>query len=196
MIDFGSNDPALEGSFDLAGLQIPDGTGIAQFQLSVEPVDPIWSAGMQPYGAWQVQPSGNTRVFVRANLGQDVPQDILMVGSANFTPNSFGTTTYASSRLRARFRRLAGSISPYGDADYFWFAAQANRTLSVSATALDQTGAASEQKAQPVTWYLVAGRSAGRFGYRKRAGSEHRFPGRNPAGRFRQRQRQFPHWDR
>lgn len=156
--DFGSNEPALEGSFDLAGLQIPDGTGVAQFQLSVEPVDPIWSAGMQPYGAWQVQPSGSMRVFVRANLGQDVPQDILMVGSANFTPNSFGTTTYASPVPAPASGDWLGSISPYGDSDYFWFAAQANRTLSVSATALDETGAVSEQKAQPVIgiWSLAA----------------------------------------
>lgn len=74
--EFGSNDPTLEGFFDLAGLQIPNGGSSAQFQLSVEAVDPIWSAGMQPYGNWQVLPSGNTRVFVNANLGQDVQQDI------------------------------------------------------------------------------------------------------------------------
>ena len=156
--DFGSKDPELEGSFDVAGLQIPDGTGAAQFQLSVEPVDPIWSAGMQPYGAWQVGPSGNTRVFVKANLGQDVQQDILMVGSAIAAADSFGTTTYASPAPVPASGDWTGSLSPYGDSDYFWFAAQANRTLSVSATALDESGAASEQKAQPVIgiWSLAA----------------------------------------
>ncbi len=155
---FGSNDPTLEGFFDLAGLEIPDGTGVAQFQLSVEPVDPIWSAGMQPYGPWQVEPSGNTRVFVRASLGQNVQQDILMVGSTVFTPNSFGSTTYSDPVSAPASGDWTGSISPYGDVDYFWLAAQANRTLSVSATALDESGAASEEKAQPVIgiWSMAA----------------------------------------
>jgi IPT/TIG domain len=156
--EFGSNDPTLEGFFDLGGLQIPNGTSPAQFQLSVEAVDPIWSAGMQPYGNWQVLPSGNTRVFVNANLGQDVHQDILMVSSAVATPNSFGPTSYASPAAVPASGDWMGTLSPYGDTDYFTFAAQANRTLSLSATALNQSGAPSEQKAQPVIgiWSLAA----------------------------------------
>ncbi len=154
---FGSNESVLEGFFDLAGLPIPDGTGVAQFQLTVEAVDPIWSAGLQPYGAWQVQPSGNTRLFVRANLGQDVQQDILMTGSSVYTPDSFGPTTYASPVAVPASGDWSASLSPYGDVDYFWLAAQANRTLSVSATALDESGAPTEQKAQPVVgiWALA-----------------------------------------
>ena len=50
-----------------------------------------------------------------------------------------------------------GSLNPYGAADYFWFPAQASRTLSVSATALDESGTPSESKAQPVVgmWALA-----------------------------------------
>jgi IPT/TIG domain len=43
-----------------------------------------------------------------------------------------------------------GSFNPYGDIDFFQFTGKANRTLSVFATALDETGAASESKSQPV----------------------------------------------
>jgi hypothetical protein len=45
--EWGSSDAALEGFFDLAGLQLPKG-GSAQYQLSVEPLDPTWSAGVGP----------------------------------------------------------------------------------------------------------------------------------------------------
>ena len=147
---FGSDDPTVEGFFDLAGLPIPDGTGQAQFQLTVEAVDPVWSYGMGPYGLWPVQPSGNTRVFVNANLGDDVQQDILMQGSALAIPNWFGPTSYASPVPVPAAGDWMGALSPYADADYFQFSAQANRTLSVSATAVDESGNPSVGKAQPV----------------------------------------------
>jgi hypothetical protein len=38
---FGSDDPGLQGFFDLAGLEIPDGISSAQYQLSVESLDPL-----------------------------------------------------------------------------------------------------------------------------------------------------------
>lgn len=81
-----------------------------------------------------------------------------MVGNAIATPNSFGPTSYASPAAVPASGDWMGTLSPYGDTDYFTFAAQANRTLSVAATALDETGAASEQKAQPVIgiWSLAA----------------------------------------
>ena len=154
---FGSDDPALEGFFDLAGLQIPDGTGIGQFELSIEPVDPAWSKGVGPYAAMQVHPSGAARVFVYANVGQDAQQDLVMQGSTVATPNWFGPTSLASPASVPAVGDWSGALSPYGDADYFRLTAQANRTLSVSVTALDENGAPSESKAQPVIgiWQLL-----------------------------------------
>ncbi len=46
----------MEGFFDLAGLEIPNGASSAQYQLSVEPLDPLWSQIVGPYGPWQVRP--------------------------------------------------------------------------------------------------------------------------------------------
>jgi hypothetical protein len=61
--------------------------------------------------------------------------------------------------LRLRFPPpgdWVGSLSGYGDVAYFLISAQANRTLSVAVTALDETGAPSEAKAAPVVgmWTL------------------------------------------
>jgi hypothetical protein len=155
---FGSDDPSLEGFFDLGALPVPNGGNKAEFELSVEPVDPLWSVGLQPYGTWQVQPSGANRVFVFANLGQDIQQNILMSGSTPYRANWFGPTSFSSPVPVPSAGDWSGALSPYGDSDYFWFAGQANRTGSVAVTALDDFGLPAANKAQPVVglWPLSA----------------------------------------
>ena len=155
---FGSDDPAVEGFFDLAGLEIPDGTSGAQYQLSVEPLDPLWSQTMGPYGPWQVQPSGAAQpVVVTASKGGDVQQDIVMQGSAIQVQDPFEPTTFAAPAAIPASGDWAGALSGLGNSDYFWFNGQTNRTLSVEVTALDESKAASEVKAQPVIgmWALA-----------------------------------------
>ena len=71
---YGSNDATLEGYFDLAGLQIPNGGSTAQYQLTVEAVDPFWSSTVNPYQPWQVLPSGSSQaITVNVTLGGDAP---------------------------------------------------------------------------------------------------------------------------
>jgi hypothetical protein len=147
---FGSNDSSVEGFFDLAGLQIPNGASSAQYQLSVEAVDPAWSKQVGPYGPWQVQPSGTSQpIIVNVNLGSDVEQDIVMLGSAQNAPDPFVPTTFASPTPIPASGEWTGSINGYGDADYFWFAGQANRTLSVQVTALNESSSPSQSKMLP-----------------------------------------------
>jgi hypothetical protein len=54
----------VKGSFDLVGLEIPDGASSAQYQLSVEPLDPLWSQAVGPYGPWQVALTGTLQPLV------------------------------------------------------------------------------------------------------------------------------------
>jgi hypothetical protein len=148
---FGSNDTTLEGFFDLGGLQIPNGGTSAQFQLTVEAVDPFWSYALEPYGPSQVEPSGQAQpVLVNVSLGADTEQDLLMQGSALSRPDPFPPTTYQTPAAVPLGGDWTGSFNPYGEVDYFQFNAQGNRTVSVFLTALDETGAASESKSQPV----------------------------------------------
>jgi hypothetical protein len=154
---YGSSDSSLEGFFDLAGLQIPNGGNSGQYQLTVEGLDPLWSVTVGPYQPWQVLPSGSTQsVTVNVTLGGDVPQDLIMEGGAVKKTDWFGPTNYVSPAPLPVTGDWAASLDPYGGLDYFWFTAQANRTLSVLVTALDDTSAPSESKAQPVIgmWQL------------------------------------------
>ena len=108
---YGSNDPTVEGFFDLAGLQIPNGGNTAQYQLTVEALDPFWSAVR---GALPTLASATVRttqaIIVSVTLGGDVPQDIVMQGSAAQKPDWFGPTTYSSPAAAAGCWRL-GSLA-------------------------------------------------------------------------------------
>ena len=154
---FGASDPSLEGWFDLAGLQIPGGSS-AQYQLSVEGLDPLWSAGVGPYGPYQVSPSGSFQpINVTLAPGVDLQQDILMSGSAQPVPDWAATETWNAPAPIPPAGDWVGSLSGYGDVAYFSLPAQANRTLSFTVSALDENGLASEQKDAPVVgmWSIV-----------------------------------------
>lgn len=155
---FGSDDAVVEGFFDLAGLPIPDGGNSAQYQLTVESLDTIWSQTVGPYEPWQVQPSGSVQpITVAVNKGGDVAQNILMGNSSPSVEDWFASTDFVNPSVVPASGSWTGKLNSYGETEYFRFAGQANRTMSVQVTALDETSAASEVKALPVIgiWALA-----------------------------------------
>jgi hypothetical protein len=145
--NWGSLNSGVEGSFDLAGLQPPN-TG-AQYQVSVEAVDPLWSAGVGPYSPGPVAPSGLfAPILVNVAPGGDIQQDILMGGSAKPLPEPL--SSWIAPAALPESGDWNSSFNSQGDVQYFSLAARANRTLSVAVTAIEETGSASEVKAQPV----------------------------------------------
>ncbi len=160
--DFGSSDQTLEGFFDLGGLPIPNGASTAEYQLSVEALDPTWSAGVGPYESAQVATSGSfAPMVITVKAGGDFEQDILMSGSAQAYPPWAGAETWNSPAAILSPGDWVGSLSGYGDASYFLINAQANRTLSVAVTALDETAIPSESKTQPVVGIWSVGDARG-----------------------------------
>lgn len=138
--EWGSTTQTLEGFFDLAGLPLPDG-GSAQYQLSVEQIDTTWAIGVGPYGPNQVLPSGTfSPVNVTVSAGQDVEQDIYMSGSAQPVPPLSPSQIWTAPAPIPLAGDWIGSLSGYGDQPYFLLSAQANRTLTVAITALDESG--------------------------------------------------------
>ncbi|MGA9388810.1 MAG: Ig-like domain-containing protein [Candidatus Sulfotelmatobacter sp.] len=155
---FGSTNQTLEGFFDLGGLPIPNAASTAQYQLSVEALDPSWSTGVPPYADSQVGPSGTfAPIVVTVSAGGDLEQDILMSGSGQAAPSWAATETWSVPAPIPSPGDWIGSLSGYGDEGYFLISAQANRTLSVAVTALDETGIPTESKAAPVVGIWTRG---------------------------------------
>jgi len=160
--EFGSSDQTVEGFFDLGGLPIPNGAGAAQYQLTVEALDPLWSPAVCPYDLSQVAPSGTPQpVTVTVAAGGEFEQDILMAGSAQPVPPWAAPGTWTAPAAVPAAGDWVGSLSGYGDVGYFQIAAQANRTLSVAITALDETSGPSESKTEPVIGMWTLGDAQG-----------------------------------
>jgi len=146
--EWGSNNTNVEGFFDLAGLPFPNG-GSAQYQLSVEGLDPMWSAGVGPYSPGPVSPSGTfSPMTITVTAGADVTQDIVMTGTAQPLPQP--ESSWTSPAAIPAGGDWESTLNGHGDITYFQLPVQANRTLSVAVTSLDDSGNASEVKAQPV----------------------------------------------
>src|SRR5208283_4597325 len=79
---FGSGNTTVEGTYNRGQLMIPTGQTTVQYQLSVEALDPHWSAGVGPYVPSQVEPSGSfAPAVVTVTSGANAEQNILMLGS-------------------------------------------------------------------------------------------------------------------
>ncbi|HEY6338385.1 MAG TPA: hypothetical protein VIW68_07810 [Candidatus Sulfotelmatobacter sp.] len=149
--EFGALDPGVEGFFDLGGLPFPNGASSAQYQLTVEGLDPTWSVGVGPYAPLQVPPSGGTQpIMLTVAPGSNLEQDILMSGSAQPVPQWAASETWTTPAAIPAGGDWAGSISGPGGLPWFSLAAKANRTLSVAITSLDESGNPSASKMQPV----------------------------------------------
>jgi hypothetical protein len=146
--DWGSSDQSIEGFFDLSGLPLPTG-GSAQYELTAEAVDPLWSTDVGSYTPGPVAPSGTaTAVTVTVSAGSDIQQDILMANSAKPLPQV--TSSWSEPAILPAGGDWISSLSDYGNLNYFSLTAQANRTLSIAVTPLDESGRPTEVKAQPV----------------------------------------------
>jgi hypothetical protein len=155
---FGSDDASLEGFFDIAGLEFPMGGDTTQYQLTVEGLDPMWSNEVGPYDPSQVQPSGtSTPIVVTISKGQDAQQDVVMAGSALALTEWGAPSEYLSPVALPGSGDWFGSLASYGRTDYFQVDGHAGRTLSVSVTALDESGAPVDTKMRPMVgmWSLA-----------------------------------------
>ena len=159
LADWGANSQTMEGFYDLAGLQPPNGSS-AQYQLSVEALDPEWSAEVGSYSPGPVLPSGFSQpITLTVTAGNDVEQDIHMTNAAVPLPPI--ASTWTAPYPVPPGGDWQGTLSSYGDMLYFLLSAQGNRTLSVAVTALDEYGNPSVGKVQPVIGIWAASDPAG-----------------------------------
>ncbi len=149
----GSDDTALEGFFDLAGLEVPAGYSQATYELSVEPVNPLYSGSTSvgPYKGGPVAISGTFgRLRITVPRGGSTVQDIAMQGVPKDAQDQFEPSSFASGATLPSGGDWFASLSGYGDRDYYSFNARANRTFTFDATALDENQVPVATKSQPV----------------------------------------------
>ncbi|MGH7690685.1 MAG: hypothetical protein ACREN3_13845, partial [Gemmatimonadaceae bacterium] len=75
---WGSNDPTLQGYFDLSGIPLPPGVTTANYQVTFEAVDPldILTESVGPYIDGQVTPSGTMPTISVPNLSAGSSQTL------------------------------------------------------------------------------------------------------------------------
>ena len=83
---FGSDDVSVEGSFDLAGVPLPPGLTSAEYQLTFEALNPLYSGSSSAglYTTGEVSPSGTMPVIQLGTLsaGSAVTQNVV-IGDAD-----------------------------------------------------------------------------------------------------------------
>jgi hypothetical protein len=150
---FGSNDPTLEGYFDLSGVPIPSGYANDTWQLSFEPINPLdtYAESVGPYTTGQVKPSGTLPAIAIPGLaaGSAVVQNVTIgnSGSTSFSGNDGLLDAPAAVPPSGEW---TARISGYGHLSWFGIRVKANRELTIEAQAIDSSGQPTLNKTQPV----------------------------------------------
>ncbi len=149
---WGSNDPALQGYFDLSGILLPPGVTTADYQVTFEAIDPlcILTDSVGPYLDGQATPSGTLQAVTVPGLEAGATQT-LTVDVADSAVGGYQDAigTQAEPRPLPDSGLWCGRLSQVGQSDWLSFPVRGNRTFTVVTQALDETGAPTENKAMP-----------------------------------------------
>lgn len=161
---WGSTDSDLQGAYDLSAIPLPPGYTSAAFQISFETLDAryISNASVGAYSLGQVAPSGTLATFTTPVLsaGDSKTYTIVASDSAQSGYNdSIGSEETPRALSSSGF--WVGRLSQIGQTDWFRFSVRSGRTFSVVTLALDESSAASSDKAMPIIGLWQATDAAG-----------------------------------
>jgi hypothetical protein len=150
---FGSDNSLLEGFFDLSGVPLPPGVTSADYQLTFEPINPLYTGAVSvgPYSTGQTTPSGTMPVVDLGTLGADsaVTQAVVIDDAADEAPSGADGMETAPANLSGT-GEWTDRVTGYGHSSWFQWWARGAREFTVEAQALDESGRATAQKAQIV----------------------------------------------
>jgi hypothetical protein len=149
---WGSNDPALRGYFDLSGIPLPPGVSTANYQVTFEPINPIYTqtASVGPYIEGQVAPSGTMPAISVPNMTAGSSQTLtasIPDSAAGGYQDAIGTQ--AAPRPLPPNGFWSGRLSQFSQSDWFTFPVRAHSIFTIVTQALDETGAPTATKAMP-----------------------------------------------
>ena len=149
---WGSEDPALQGYFDLSGIPLPPGVTSATYEITFESIDPlyIFAESVGPYAAGQVAPSGTLNMITLPDLAAGSAQtlNVTVAGSAaGGYQDAIGAE--AQPRPLPATGLWCGRLSQVGQTDWFSFPIRGNRQFTIVTQAMDESGAPTNAKAMP-----------------------------------------------
>jgi hypothetical protein len=149
--EYGSTDPAVQGSFDLSDMPLPPGMTSATWRITFERIDSLCTMEetVGPYYWGSPDPSGTLSPQNIALAQGDARQLTVIVGDSAATGYSDAISTEQSPRLLPTSGFWSGRLSQVGQADWFNFPVQGNRLLTVVTQAVDEQGLPSMVKAMP-----------------------------------------------
>ncbi len=149
---WGSNDPSLQGSFDLSGIPLPPGATVASYQVTFEAINPLYilENSVGPYTQGQVSPSGALNTITLSNLWPGSSQTLTVTaGDSPVAGFNDAIGSEQEPRPVPTGGMWCGRLSQVGQTDWFTFPVRGNRIFAVVTQALDETGAPSNSKAMP-----------------------------------------------
>lgn len=149
---WGSSDSAMQGHFDLSGIPLPPGVTTANYQITIEAIDPLYilTDSVGPYAAGQVTPSGTLPPILVPGLSAGRAQILNVTvpdSAAGSDQDAIGTPV--SPRALPTSGLWSGRLGQVGQTDWFTFPVRGNRIFTVVTQALDENGAPTESKAMP-----------------------------------------------
>jgi hypothetical protein len=149
---WGSNDPSLQGSFDLSGIPLPPDATVASYQVTFEAIDPLYilENSVGPYTQGQVSPSGALNTLTLTNLSPGSAQTLTVtVAGSPVAGFNDAIGSESAPRPMPTGGMWCGRLSQIGQTDWFTFPVRGNRVFTVVTEALDETGAPSNSTAMP-----------------------------------------------
>ncbi|MFP5276524.1 MAG: IPT/TIG domain-containing protein [Acidobacteriota bacterium] len=148
---WGSADPAQQGFFDLSGIPLPPGMNSADYQISFEPIGPLYTLGdsVGPYSDGQVAPSGTLAPVTLRGLSAGAAQTLTIVASDSARGGSDAIGAESQPRPLPASGFWSGRLGQVGQADWFTFPVRGHRLFTLVTQALDESGAPSNAKVMP-----------------------------------------------
>lgn len=153
LTNWGSNDAAEQGAFDLSYIPLPPGMTSATYQVTFEAISPLYMLEntVGPYYNGSPAPSGTMPTLTVANMtaGATDTETVTIADSAT-RGNQDAIGSEATPRPLPPSGMWTGRLSQIDQTDWFSFPVRANRTFTVVAQAMNEQGVATETKALPV----------------------------------------------
>ena len=150
---FGSMDVAVEGFYDITGILLPPGESQADYQITLEPVNPLYTGveSVGPYTLGSPSPSGTMPIMTVHGLtsGQSVEQDFTIPDSSDDLQSGSGGTQSAPAIIPAS-GEWQSRIARIDQANWFAIPVQGGRHFTIETQSLDEASVHTENKLRSV----------------------------------------------